>query len=247
MTFPGNQLPAATPRLWAVAQQAALGRVPRITPERVRGHIGDVNDGILATAGFAEGLLGAGMPTGQVYSIIVISAVAGMVGVGGARYGEESANREAQLALVAEEQRLLALSPWEERAELVEHYLDKGLSPETAERVADELNAADALSAQLETEYGIRELTTRWEPWTAALWSGCGFLLGALVPVLVALLIPGPWLDEFILLAVVVSLLVTGWALSRLGHTRVLATLLRSVLIGLASLGASHLVGRGLS
>ncbi|MGC3994459.1 MAG: VIT1/CCC1 transporter family protein [Propionicimonas sp.] len=215
----------------------------RIDPARIREHMVDVNDGILATAGFAEGLLGAGLASTQVYAIIAISAVAGAVGVAGAKFGEESSNREAELQLVAEERRLLDLSPEEERAELIEHYRAKGLSLDTAQRVADELTLADALSAQLETEYGIRELTTRWDPWVAALWSGLGFLLGAAVPVLVSLLIPGAWMDEFILLAVVVSLAVTGFVLSRLGHTRVAATLVRSVLIGLASLGASYLLG----
>jgi VIT1/CCC1 family predicted Fe2+/Mn2+ transporter len=216
----------------------------RLDPARVRERIVDVNDGILATAGFAEGLVGGGLPPSQVYTIIAISAVAGAVGVGGAKFGEVSAQREAELELAAEERRLLALSPEDERRELVEHYRSKGLSESTAELVADELSAADALSAQLESEYGIRELTRPAQSWLEAVWSGFGFLLGAAVPVLVALLIPGQWLDEFILIAVVVSLAVTGLVLARLGQTRVWATLLRSVLIGLASLGVSYLVGR---
>jgi VIT1/CCC1 family predicted Fe2+/Mn2+ transporter len=215
----------------------------RLDPARVREHIVDVNDGILATAGFAEGLVGGGLAASQVYAIIAVSAVAGAVGVGGARYGELAAQREAELELAAEERRLLALSPEDERRELVDHYRGKGLSQTTAELVADELSAADALSAQLEAEYGIRQLTQPAQPWLAALRSGLGFLLGAAVPVLVSLLLPGVWLDEFILIAVVVSLTATGLALARLGHSRVWATLLRSVLIGLASLGLSYLVG----
>ena len=46
-----------------------------------------------------------------------------------------------------------------------------------------------------------------------------------------------------ILIAVMVSLTATGLVLARLGHSRVWATLLRSVLIGLTSLGLSYLVG----
>nr|WP_300148277.1 VIT1/CCC1 transporter family protein [Propionicimonas sp.] len=215
----------------------------RLDPARVREHIVDVNDGILATAGFAEGLLGGGLTASQVYAIIAVSAVAGATGVAGAKFGELSAQREAELELAAEERRLLALSPEDERRELVEHYLGKGVSPATAELVADELSAADAVSAQLEAEYGIRELVQPAQPWLAALRSGLGFLFGSAVPVLVSLLLPGPWLDEFLLLAVAISLVGTGLVLARLGHSRVVATLLRSVLIGLASLGLSYLVG----
>lgn len=216
----------------------------RLDPAVVRGRITDVNDGILAVAGFSEGLLGSGMPTSQVYAIIAISAVAGAVSVGATRLAEVAGNREAEQELIAAEQRLLALSPEEERAELVAYYRAKGLSPATAEQVADELNATDALAAQLEAEYGIRELTQLGQSLREALWSGLSFLLGAALPVLIARLFPGEWLDEFTLVAVVVSLGITAVLLARLGHTRVFRTLLRSVLIGLASLGASYVVGR---
>lgn len=218
-----------------------------VDPAVARQRITDVNDGILAVAGFAEGLIGSGLATRDVFGIIAISAVAGAVSVAGARLAEVSATREAEQELVAEERRLLALSPEEEIAELVEHYRSKGVTPETARQVALELSSADALSAHLETEYGIRELTQPGQPAREAAWSGLSFLLGAGLPVLIARFYPGEWLDEFILAAVVLSLAVTAVALARLGHTRILRTLLRSLAIGLTSLGASYLVGRMLA
>jgi VIT1/CCC1 family predicted Fe2+/Mn2+ transporter len=191
----------------------------RIDPAGVRERVTDVNDGILAVAGFSEGLVGSGLVTERIFGIIAVSAIAGGVAVAAARLGEAVADREVQLDLVAQEQRLLALSP-----------------------VAEELSAADVLQAQLENEYGIRELTSAWQPWLEALWSGLSFLLGALVPLAVAWLYPGSWLEEFTLIAVLVSLALTALVLARLGQTRIWRTLARSVLIGLGSLGASYLV-----
>jgi VIT1/CCC1 family predicted Fe2+/Mn2+ transporter len=62
------------------------------------------------------------------------------------------------------------------------------------------------------------------------------------VPLAVAWLYPGSWLEEFTLIAVLVSLALTALVLARLGQTRIWRTLARSVLIGLGSLGASYLV-----
>ncbi|MEZ5089102.1 MAG: VIT1/CCC1 transporter family protein [Micropruina sp.] len=118
----------------------------------------------------------------------------------------------------------------------------KGVS-ETARRVADELNAADALTAQLETEYGIHEILTPGEPFKEAFASSLSFLAGALVTVLIAITVPRVWVEEYILLGVLLSLSVTAVVLSRLGGTRVWTSILRSVSIGLGAMGASLLVG----
>lgn len=212
-----------------------------VSPESVRSHVADVNDGILAVAGFSEGLVATGMSSTAVLSILSLSALAGSVAVAGVRLGEEAADREVQQALAAAERRLIELSPAEELAELVHHFEAKGVTPETARKVAEELSAADALSAQLETEYGIRELTPPGQPWRQALGSGLSFLLGALVPILIAYITPGPGLDGLTVVAVTTSLLVTSIILARLGGTRVWPTLARSLLVGLAALGASYL------
>ncbi|MFZ2624071.1 MAG: VIT1/CCC1 transporter family protein [Propionibacterium sp.] len=211
-----------------------------LSPATIRAHIADVTDGILAIAGFSEGLAAAGATT-EVYRLLFISALAGAFSTAAVSITGTAADREAEQRLVAEEMRLLELSPQEEMAELAAHFEAKGVSPRTARRVAEELSSADALSAQLETEYGIRELTTAGQPILFAVASGVSFLLGAGVPLILARLWPGPWLDEYTLVAVVVSLSVTALVLARLGGTKIWATLARSVFIGVASLGASHL------
>lgn len=214
-----------------------------IDPARVRAHVADVNDGIIAVAAMSEGLAGAGAPPGTVWSIIVLTALAGATSVAGVRFGEVSADREVELGLVAEEKRLLALSPEQEIAELAAHYEAKGLGPALARRVAEELSATDALSAQLDAEYGLRELTAASTPWRDGLFAGAAFLAGAAVPVAIAYVFPGPWLWESTLLAAVTSLTVTSIVLARLGHTQVWRTILRSLVVGAASLGLTALVG----
>ena len=220
-----------------------LGRLARrVDPARVRAHVADVNDGIIAVAAMSEGLAGAGAPSATVYSIIVLTALAGATSVAGVRFGEVSADREVELFLIEEEKRLLALSPEEEKAELAALYEAKGLSPALARQVADELSASDALSAQLDAEYGLREFTQASTPWWDGLFAGIAFLAGAAVPVAIAYLFPGPWLWESTLAAAIASLTVTSIVLARLGQTQVWRTIVRSLLVGAASLGLTALV-----
>jgi vacuolar iron transporter family protein len=229
-----------------VGEQGGEGRtrgwLDRFDAAAARERVTDVNDGVMSLAGLSEGLSAAHAPPATILLVIVVSTVAGAIAVASAKLGEGLADREAQQRVVAEERRLLNLSPAEEIAELAQHFEAKGVSPETARRVAEELSAADALSAQLETEHGILELASTSGASRNAFWSGVAFMLGATGPVVIAYLSPGQWLEEYTLVTALIWLSATSLVLARLGHTRVLYTLLRSLLIGLASLGASYVL-----
>ncbi|WP_245650127.1 VIT1/CCC1 transporter family protein [Millisia brevis] len=215
----------------------------RTEPAAIRERITDINDGIIAVAGMGLGLAGAEVAAATSYAVIAISATAGALSVAGTKLGESFADREAQQATVAEERRLLALTPDEERAELVAWFEAKGVSTDTARQVAKELSATDALSTQLEIEYGIRDLTTRRDAWSDGLWSGLAFLLGALLPVLVAIVTPLPWRTEWTVAVASASLVATSVVLARRGKSRIWLTILRSVAVGLGTLAASYLLG----
>jgi VIT1/CCC1 family predicted Fe2+/Mn2+ transporter len=73
-----------------------------------------------------------------------------------------------------------AILPAEELAELVGMYRAKGVSPETALRVGEELTAKDPFAAHFDVELGIspHELINRWH---AAAASAGAFVLGSLL------------------------------------------------------------------
>ena len=81
------------------------------------------------------------------------------------------------------------------------------------------------------------------EPFREGISSAISFLFGAMVTVLIALLVPEVWVEEYIFVGVAVSLTVTAVILSRLSGTRIWSTILRSLFIGVAALGTSVLVG----
>jgi VIT1/CCC1 family predicted Fe2+/Mn2+ transporter len=144
----------------------------RIDHARVREHAVDANDGIIASAGIVEGLLGAGASS----TILLVASLAAMVGGGfalaGMRYAEAADERDAQQAILEAERRRIALTPTEEEAELADLYQARGLSPQLARAVAAELSAGDALAAHAEAEYGIVLRDRPASPRTTALLAG---------------------------------------------------------------------------
>lgn len=212
-------------------------------PASIRERITDVNDGIIAVSGMGLGLVGAEVSATTAYAVVCISAVVGALSVFGVKVGEGLAEREAQQATVAEERRLLELTPDEEVAELAAWFEAKGVTATTARQVAEELSAADALSAQLEVEYGIRDLTSTQDAWLEGMWAGLAFLLGSIMPLLITILTPMTARVSWIAGIAVLSLAITSLVLSRRGRSNVVATMLRSVVLGVGTLAISYLLG----
>ncbi|MBO0728346.1 MAG: VIT1/CCC1 transporter family protein [Acidimicrobiaceae bacterium] len=202
------------------------------------------NDGIIATAGILEGFAGAGASDRTLITGATAATIAGMLAVGGAEWAEAASEREAQLTAAKEEAAEISRQPDVEQAELVAYYEEKGLTPQLAHEVADQLMASDPLDAQLESEHGILEVISRAETIRAAIGSAIAYLLGAAIPLIVTVAVPVAVESSVILAAVVVSLIVTSAIGARTGHTTLLGTLIRTLTVGLGTLAVSYLVGR---
>jgi len=83
-------------------------------------------------------------------------------------YVSVSSQADTERADLARERRELATTPDLERAELAGIYVARGLTPELAGQVADQLMAHDALAAHARDELGMSE-ATRARPIQAAL------------------------------------------------------------------------------
>jgi VIT1/CCC1 family predicted Fe2+/Mn2+ transporter len=202
----------------------------------VRSMVVEANDGIIATAGVVEGFAGAGA-SGTSLVIAALSAmVAGAIALGGAKYAEEAAERDARRELIAEERRQLALSPAAELAELTALYEGKGLSPALARQVAAELSASDALAAHVEAEHGLALRGRYLAPLVSAFAAAIAFALGAAVPLVAVLVMPDAWRAATVFAAVVVALGVTSVIMARAGRTHLPRTVTRTLLIGMTAM-----------
>ena len=154
-----------------------------------------------------------------------------------------AAEREAQLVIAEQERAELDRDLSGEIDELAAHWEAKGLTPETARRVAEELAAHDALAAQLDAEHGIDEIMAEAAPIWSGVAAGIAFALGAAVPLLITWLAPVAIETTAIVLAVVLSLVLTSLVAARAGHLMLRRVLVRTLVVGLGTMGVSYVAG----
>jgi VIT1/CCC1 family predicted Fe2+/Mn2+ transporter len=141
------------------------------------------NDGIVSTASLVMGIAGSGADPDAVMLAGLAGLVAGAMSMAAGEYVSVSSQADTELADLERERHELAHQGEHERSELTSIYIARGLQPELAREVADQLMAHDALGAHARDELGIFE-SQRARPVQAAIASAATFAVGAAVPLL---------------------------------------------------------------
>lgn len=200
------------------------------------------NDGIVSVAALLVGVAAASSELGPVVVAGVAALVAGAISMALGEYVSVSTQRDTEKALIALESHELTTMPEEELEELTRIYEGKGLTRDTAERVAAELTAHDALGAHLEAELhmGEEDLTN---PWHAAGASALAFVIGGILPLVALLAVPAELRIIAVFVVVLLALVLTGWISARLGGSPRVPAILRIVVGGALALAATTLIG----
>jgi VIT1/CCC1 family predicted Fe2+/Mn2+ transporter len=208
---------------------------------RLRAAVLGANDGLLSTAGLVMGVAAATTDRSAIWIAGIAGLSAGAISMAIGEYVSVSTQRDTEKSLIAKEARELAEDPEAEFTELIDLYTAKGLSEETARRVATELHAVDPLAAHLDAELGLDadELTN---PVHAAVSSAVAFALGALLPLL-AILAPATVRVPVIAVLTVVGLALAGYVSARLGDADRRKAVRRLVLGGLAAMVVTYGIG----
>jgi vacuolar iron transporter family protein len=104
-----------------------------------------------------------------------------------------SSQADTEQADLARERKELATDYASEQAELAAIYVERGVEPQLARQVADQLMVRDALATHAREELGISDLSTA-RPVQAALASAATFAVGAAMPLLTVLISPTNYL-----------------------------------------------------
>jgi len=201
------------------------------------------NDGLISTASLVVGVAAAGTGRSAVLIAGVAGLVAGAMSMAAGEFVSVSSQADTESADIAREKRELATDPVGERAELTGIYVQRGLTPELAAQVTEQLMAHDALGAHARDELGLSEITAA-RPLQAALASAGAFALGAILPVLVVLLAPEASITTLVTGSALVLLAVLGAVAAKVGGASTTRGALRVAFWGLLAMGASALVGR---
>jgi VIT1/CCC1 family predicted Fe2+/Mn2+ transporter len=201
------------------------------------------NDGLISTASLVIGVAAAQAAREPVLIAGVAGLIAGALSMAAGEYVSVSSQADVERADLEQERRALEMQPEAERAELAAIYVGRGLTPELAAQVAEQLMAHDALASHARDELGIHH-ATRARPIQAALASAAAFALGAAAPVLLALIVPARALVPVIAAATFVLLAVLGAAAARLGGAAWLPGSARVAFWGAAAMALTGLIGR---
>jgi vacuolar iron transporter family protein len=147
------------------------------------------NDGIVSTASL---IIGVATASGEPNQILIAGAaglVAGAMSMAAGEYVSVSSQADTENADLAREQAELDADPLAEHAELAAIYVQRGLTIETADQVATQLMAKDALLAHAHDELAITTLTTA-RPIQAAITSAATFTAGAALPLAMVAVTP---------------------------------------------------------
>ena len=168
------------------------------------------NDGIVSTSAIVVGVGAASNSLPLILTASVAGLIAGALSMAVGEYVSVSTQRDSERAQLEHERYELENFPAEEQKELAVIYEKKGLSKETAEKVAGELTARDAFAAHVDAELGIdpNDLTN---PLHAAYASGLAFTAGAIIPILAVLLSPASTRVLFTFISVAIALVITGF------------------------------------
>lgn len=148
------------------------------------------NDGIVSTASL---LLGVASANGSHQSLLIAGLaglVAGAMSMAAGEYVSVHSQADTEKADLQRERRELKDDAAGERRELAGIYIERGLKPDLAHQVAQQLMDHDALGSHARDELGMNPSAAS-RPLQAALSSAASFAIGAALPLAVTAFVPG--------------------------------------------------------
>ncbi|MDZ4797165.1 MAG: VIT family protein [Bryobacteraceae bacterium] len=201
------------------------------------------NDGIVSTASLVVGVAAADSIRSTVLVAGVAGLVAGAMSMAAGEYVSVSSQSDTELADKKREQTELADQPAAELAELEGIYVRRGLTPDLARQVAEQMTAHGALAAHMRDELGLSE-TLAARPVQAALLSAASFAVGASVPLGVAAITPMASLVVGVSLASLLCLAVLGAVSARAGGAPLVRATIRVCFWGALAMALTAVVGK---
>ena len=201
------------------------------------------NDGAVSVASVVVGVAAANGTTPESILLAGVAAtVAGAMSMAAGEYVSVQSQVDTEKADLELEMRELAENPESEIEELAAIYVGRGLDQHLARRVAEQLSAHDALGAHTRDELGITE-TLRARPVQAALSSAAAFILGAIIPLLAALVFPNDHVIWGVSAATLLALMLLGGLAGYAGGASVVRGALRVTLWGAVAMALTVVVG----
>lgn len=208
----------------------------------LRASVLGANDGILSTSSLIIGVASAHTSQAGILLAGISSLIAGAMSMAAGEYVSVSSQADSEKADLSREKKELG-SCWDSEVdELAGIYRQRGLNDFLAHQVAIALMKHDALGAHARDELGISEATAA-RPVQAALASACAFALGAILPVLTAVISPFRLVSWSVSVVSLICLAILGTVGALAGGTAPWRPALRVIFWGLMAMVITSTVG----
>ena len=225
-------------RLHAHVERHAAARIGWL-----RAAVLGANDGIVSTASLIVGVAASEASRSSVLIAGVAALFAGAMSMAAGEYVSVSSQSDTEKADLARETKELAHQPDLEREELIRIYEARGVERKTAEAVADQMTAHDALGAHARDELGLSETMTA-RPLQAAITSALTFTAGAAAPLLIVTVVPVALLIPAVAIVSLVCLAILGALGAQAGGAPLAPSVLRVAFWGALAMAVTAGVGR---
>lgn len=200
------------------------------------------NDGLISTASLIVGVAAATTSRHEILVAGVAGLVAGAMSMAAGEYVSVSSQSDTEEADMARERKELAEQPEAELEELTQIYVNRGVEPELARKVAEQMTAKDAFAAHTRDELGLAAHVVA-QPVQAALTSAATFTVGAAFPLIISMLAPAGAISWAVSTAGLVGLAALGAVGARAGGAGIVKPTVRVVFWGTIAMAATALIG----
>jgi vacuolar iron transporter family protein len=200
------------------------------------------NDGLISTASLIVGVAAASPSRNEVLIAGTAGLVGGAMSMAAGEYVSVSSQADTEAADLRRERRELAEQPEAELNELTKIYIDRGVEPDLARKVAQQMMAKDAFATHARDELGLAPHVIA-RPVQAALTSAVTFAVGATFPLLIALVSPTRGLSWTVSIACLIGLAALGAVGARAGGSGILRPTFRVTFWGTLAMAATSTVG----
>ncbi|WP_373892346.1 VIT family protein [Weissella confusa] len=200
------------------------------------------NDGILTVVGV---LFSVGAATSNQFTIFIAGLadlLACALSMASGEYASVSSQADAEKVVVDRETQRLRVNPAGVAEDIRAFYVSRGVTTETAGKIADELMAKAPLETILATQYDV-QLGHYVSPWSAAVSSLICAAIGGAFPLLAMILATPRWEFLATIGATVVAVALTGYLSAVIGKGFPIKAIKRNVIIGLLTIAIHYGIG----
>ncbi|WP_125544735.1 VIT1/CCC1 transporter family protein [Levilactobacillus lindianensis] len=201
------------------------------------------NDGILTVVGVLFSVAAATSNQFTIFIAGLSDLLACAFSMASGEYASVSTQKDTEKSAVAQEAKLLETNFDDQVAAVQKFYEERGVTPETSLAIAQDLMQKDALATVVNVKDDI-QLGHYMNPWDAAFSSLFAAGLGGTFPLIAMTLFSVTWQWPATIIAVILSVALTGFLSAKLGHGLVKTAIIRNVIVGIITMFIHYYVGQ---